>query len=131
MNKEQFYDIVEESISMLPGEFKEKLDNIEIIVRNLPDKETQEKIEKGGLLLGLYTGIPLTVRGSGYGGAFYGFVPPDRIYLYKKNIEKYCSYTRASMINQITDTLFHEIGHYMGLGEEEVRALKYKHIENN
>ena len=126
MKREDFWDVVEKGVEALPKEFAEVLDNVEIMVRNYPDKEMREKIEKDGILLGLYVGLPITKRGAGYGNGFYSFAPPDRIYLFQKNIEKYCRYTGDRIVDQIKDTLFHEIGHYMGLDEDEVSTLKYK-----
>ena len=126
MKREEFWEVVEKGVNALPEEFAKVLDNVEIMVRNYPDKETHEKIEKDGLLMGLYVGIPITRRGAGYGSGFYGFAPPDRIYLYQKNIERYCLVTGDLMVDQIKDTLFHEIGHYMGLDEDEVSSLKFR-----
>jgi len=126
MTREKFWNIVEEAVKQLPDEFSTVLDNVEIVVRNYPDKETREKLAPGGLLLGLYKGIPRTARGSGYSSSFYGFTQPDIIHLYQKNIEKYCHATGKSMVGQIKETLLHEIGHYMGLNEEELADLKYR-----
>jgi len=126
VKREDFWEVVEKGIKALPKQIADVLDNVEIMVRNRPDRETRENIEKDGLLLGLYVGTPITRRGDGYGSGFYSFAPPDRIYLFQKNIEKYCRITGDSMVHQIKDTLFHEIGHYMGLNEEEVRKLKFK-----
>lgn len=126
MDRDKFWEVVEKAVAALPPKFANVLDNVEIMVRNYPDKETLAKFPPGGILLGLYTGIPITKRGSGYSSGFYSFAPPDRIYLYQKNIEEYCRMTGDSPVNQIKDTLFHEIGHYMGLNEDEVAGLHYR-----
>lgn len=126
MTRDKFWNVVEEAVKQLPDEFGSILDNVEIIVRNYPDRETRENLAPGGLLLGLYTGIPRTARGAGYSSGFYGFTPPDRIQLFQKNIEKYCHATGKSIVGQIKETLLHEIGHYMGLNEEELADLKYR-----
>ena len=72
-------------------------------------------------LLGLYQGIPLTQRGS-----YYGMAPviPDTITLYRKNIEAICR-TDDEVRRQIVDTLIHEIGHYFGMNEDEIRSAGY------
>lgn len=129
MTREKFWETVESAIKSLPDEFRKVLDNIEVIVQNHPDTDTQEKFAPGGLLLGLYNGVPLTHRGSGFASGNYSFVPPDRIFLYQKNIERYCRDSNKSIVSQIKETLFHEIGHYLGLSEEELEELKYQHLK--
>lgn len=128
MTREKFYQVVEEAIPQLPVEFQEVLDNIEIVVRNRPDKMTRARLKPGTTLLGLYSGIPRTVRGAGYSIGFYSFAPPDRIFLFQKNIEQFCQMTGKSVVAQIKETLFHEIGHFLGLGEAELEDLKYRSI---
>lgn len=129
MNRDEFWTIVEKGVDSLPDEFSKVFDNVEIMVKDYPDKETRAKMAPNGLLLGLYMGVPITKRGVGYSGGFYSMTSPDRIFLYQKNIEAYCKMTRKPIINQIKETLFHEIGHYMGLNEGEVSHLKYKHMK--
>jgi predicted Zn-dependent protease with MMP-like domain len=126
MNRDRFYETIDEAIVDLPAEFKEVIDNIEIIVDDIPDPETAAKFARGGMLLGLYTGIPLTLRGTGYALNNYTFAPPDRIFLYQKNIERYCRDSGKSLVNQIRETLFHEVGHYLGLSEKDLEDLKYR-----
>ena len=48
--------------------------------------------------------------------------PPDHIFLYQKNIEAVLG-TEADVPRQIRDTLLHEVGHYFGLNEEELRGF--------
>jgi predicted Zn-dependent protease with MMP-like domain len=45
---------------------------------------------------------------------------PDHIVLYQKNIEAVCS-SEEEMREQIRQTLLHEIGHYFGMSEEQLR----------
>ena len=73
------------------------------------------------MLLGLYEGIPLNKRGSSYG--VYPAVP-DKITLYKQNIEQVAR-TDAGLRAKIRDVLIHEIAHYFGMNEEEVRQAGY------
>ncbi len=69
-----------------------------------------------GLLLGLFHGIPRTEK-----SVFYS-TPPDHIFLYQKNIEA-ISRSDADVRRQIRATLLHEVGHYFGLSEEELRGV--------
>ena len=49
---------------------------------------------------------------------------PDRIILFKDNIERVC-YSKDELIEKIKEVLIHEIAHYFGMNEEEVRAAGY------
>ena len=103
--------------------FKEALENIGIIVEELPSDEVVRKMKLRSKydLLGLYEGIPLTKRGS-----WYGMQPaaPDKITIYQINIERVCR-TDEELRRKIKDVVIHEIGHYFGMSEEEVRAAGY------
>jgi predicted Zn-dependent protease with MMP-like domain len=51
-------------------------------------------------------------------------VGPDKITLYQTNIEATCT-TEDQVERRIVEVLFHELGHYFGMNEREVRdALK-------
>jgi predicted Zn-dependent protease with MMP-like domain len=49
---------------------------------------------------------------------------PDRIYLYKKNLEAIC-HNREELKDQIRRTVLHEIGHYFGIDDKRLRELGY------
>ncbi len=117
ITQEEFEEIAEEAFNILPAKFRDAVDNVEIVVEDRPSPEDQGRFEGSGRLLGLYKGIPLTHRGP-----WYGTSPtlPDRIYLYQKNIESICR-SRAELQRQITSTLYHELGHYFGMSESEIR----------
>jgi Uncharacterized protein conserved in bacteria len=123
MDVGQFEELVEKSFEELPSEFKEKIENVHIVVQDSPDEEDMRNIQAGrdGLLLGLYSGIPLTKRGIGYG--MYPVVP-DRIKLYKSNIEALCK-TDAEIVEKIKQVLIHEIAHYFGMSDSEIRKAGY------
>ncbi len=46
---------------------------------------------------------------------------PDTITLYQKNIEAR-SHDEESLKRNVFETLVHEIGHYFGMNEREIRA---------
>ncbi|WP_267885891.1 metallopeptidase family protein [Candidatus Kryptobacter tengchongensis] len=101
---------------------KQKLDNVVFIVQDYPDEDELKKSKSNKYnLLGLYTGIPLSRRGTNYG--MYPAMP-DRIFIFKANIERLCK-NENELKKKIREVVLHEIGHYLGMSEEEVRrALK-------
>ena len=46
----------------------------------------------------------------------------DRILLFKRNLEKVAQ-SRSELIEQIQTTVKHEIGHYLGLDEDDLDRL--------
>jgi len=111
MERSKFEALVAQALDGLPKTFREKLTNVAIIVEDRPPQEPD-----GGLLLGLFHGIPRTEKSVFFSS------PPDRIFLYQRNIEAVCA-SDAEVRRQIRETLLHEVGHYFGLREDELRGL--------
>jgi predicted Zn-dependent protease with MMP-like domain len=122
MRREKFEGYVEEALKEIPTKFKKLLQNIAVIVEDRPSKEIYERTGASpfSTLLGHYHGIPFKHRGSYYGNA-----PPDVIVIYQETIEAICE-TEEQIKKKVKEVVFHEIGHYFGLKEEELR-----NIENN
>jgi predicted Zn-dependent protease with MMP-like domain len=108
-SRRQFERLVLEAIGELPSSFRDRLENVAIVVEEWPDRDGPD-----GDLLGLYQGTPLADRGLGY-----HLVPPDRIVIYRRPILALCA-TRAEVIREIRDTVRHEVGHYFGLPESDL-----------
>ena len=108
ITKREFEEIVAAKIEMLPDVIKQRLENIEFFVEESSSPD----------LLGLYHGIPFPNRKS----PSYSLVMPDKIILFKESIEKRCR-TMQELEKKIARVLFHEIGHYMGLDEEDLKKL--------
>jgi predicted Zn-dependent protease with MMP-like domain len=119
LSKKEFESIVQEALELLPTQFREALDNLEILVEDLPGREDLEATGTRQVrsLLGLYSGVPLTERGT-----WYGMTPvtPDRITLFQNNIQR-ISRNREELKDQVLITVFHEIGHYFGMDEDQIR----------
>ncbi len=117
MSRQEFERVVTKALDGLPEEVASYLENIAVVVEDDP---TDEELVDAGLdpetetLFGLYQGMALTDR-----GATYGNVLPDRIVIYRLPLLDECS-DRNELIREIQDTVVHEIGHYFGLGEEDL-----------
>jgi predicted Zn-dependent protease with MMP-like domain len=121
MNKQEFEALVSEiGFSSVPEKFRGFISNVALIIENdvsvalrremnLPDDET---------LLGLYRGIPLAVRGDGYG---VGGRLPDTISLFRSPILEAAAEDGVSVRQMIEETVWHEVAHHFGLDEDEVR----------
>jgi len=115
MEMRDFERLVTDALETLPAFFKEKLDNVEVVVENWPSEEQS----KGQLLLGLYHGVPKTVRGAGY-----SLVLPDKITIFKGPIEIFSRGNQESIKEIVTDTVQHEIAHHFGISDERLKELK-------
>jgi len=118
----QFEQWTREAMRLLPKKFADAIENIAIDVEAYPSMKVRKRLGlgRGQLLLGLYTGVPLTERTHQYG--VFGTVP-DKIVLYKRNIELVAD-TPQDVRVQVAETLLHEVGHYFGMTEEQLRVLE-------
>ncbi len=121
VSREHFEKLAEEALEKLPEEYRKYFTNITIMVEDHPGEEDLKKlnIQKCNLL-GLFSGVPYPKKGNFFS---IPYPLPDRITLYQKNIEGICS-TESQLVEQIKKTLIHEIGHYFGLSEKELRDLE-------
>lgn len=125
MDKESFEKIVEEGIKRIPQEFRNRMDNVVIIVEDNPSAEQVKKIKmrKNQVLFGLYEGVPKTKRIG------YGQVVPDKITIFKNQIES-ISTSEEEIKEIVKDTVWHEIGHFFGMSEEQVREAEKRRKKN-
>ncbi len=112
---EEFEQLVARAIDGLPESFAEMLENVAVVVEEEPDPDDLEalEMEPDEELFGLYQGVPLSERGSGYSAL------PDRIAIYRGPILRGCR-DRREVIREIRDTVVHELGHHFGLDEEDM-----------
>ena len=116
----EFDRLISRAMDELPQEYIKGLDNVAIVYADEPDERQADKagLREGGLLLGLYEGIPMTKRGAGY-----TFVLPDKITLFKYPILA-VSHDAESLFEQIKRTLWHEIAHFYGLDHDRIHFLE-------
>ena len=112
-----FDSLVEKAVEGLPEEFKQYFTNITIMVEDYPSKEDKKLAGSKALLLGLFKGVPYTRKGGFFN---IPYPLPDKIILFQKNIETLCS-SEKELIEQIAKTLIHEVGHFFGFSESDLR----------
>lgn len=119
MHRVRFRRLVQRALDSVPETFAERLDNVEVLVRTRPTTDELEAAGVGqrGTLLGLYQGIPLTVRGHHYGSTL-----PDRILIYQESIESICG-SEAEVVEQVQQTVLHELAHHFGIDDERLDQL--------
>ena len=110
---------VEAGFAAIPNRFREKVRNVAIILEDEPSRTVrrEEGLGPHETLLGLYRGIPLSERGDGYG---VGGTVPDTITLYRTPILDEAGGDPERVARVVRETIWHEVGHYFGLDEDEV-----------
>jgi predicted Zn-dependent protease with MMP-like domain len=118
MKREHFAKVVEEALDSLPQEFRSRIRNVAVLVEDLPPNQpSAQSGQQRRLLLGLFHGVPTTKK-----SIFDLPTGPDYIVLYRKNIEAVCS-SEAEVCEQIRLTVIHELGHYFGLDENQLKDV--------
>ncbi len=105
-----FEQLVEDAIAELPEELRDAVENVAFIVQREPPP--------GEPLLGLYHGVPLTGRTSGYAGA-----APDQITIYSGPLERLYGDDPGLLRRQVRRVVLHEIAHYFGISDERLVEL--------
>ena len=105
-----FEQTVEEALDSLPPELAGLMSNVAVVV--------EEEPPPGAPLLGLYQGVPLTRRGSGYAG-----VPPDKITIFRRPLERLYGGDRARLRREIRRVVLHEVAHHFGISDQRLVEL--------
>jgi predicted Zn-dependent protease with MMP-like domain len=115
VSRQEFEKYVDEALDGLPGEFRKYLENIVVVVEEEPLDEDYEETETPDEdeLFGIFRGVPYFERGSTVSHL------PAQIAIFRGPILRCCP-TRGEAVREIRDTVVHEIGHMLGLGDEEM-----------
>jgi predicted Zn-dependent protease with MMP-like domain len=120
MKKEDFEKLVEEALSGLPRKFKKLIENLVVMVEEEAPLEAYRQTGSSPFsrILGTYHGVPFKHRGP-----YYGNIPPDVISIYQKPIEEICS-TEEEIRDEVRKVVIHEVGHYFGFSDDELREIE-------
>ena len=120
MTHNEFEALVKDALKGLPKEFKNKLQNVDVVIEEDPDMDTVKTLGLGakGRFLGLYQGVPLKDRTH-----YYGIVMPDKITLYKQNIELACKARGLDIREEVKHVIQHEIAHHFGISDKRLKDL--------
>jgi len=122
MDRETFEALVREALDELPEEFARYLENVAVVIEDEPSPELLRSLglnPRRDTLFGLYQGVPLDLRGDSFGNAL-----PDTISIfYRPLVRAYRSPQRLR--EQVRATVVHEIAHFFGMDEDDIRKLGY------
>jgi len=106
-----------EALENLPRSIREYVEEVPVLVEDYPSRELLVRENVSPQILGIYFGVPRTELELSAQQA-----DLTRVVLFKKNLEKVCR-DRDDLIEQIQITVRHEIGHHLGLSEEDLERL--------
>ena len=117
---EEFEQIVREAIDAIPEKYGKRIDNLAFVVEDEPNENQRQKLKlhPHATLFGLYEGIPLTRRPSGY-----NLVLPDKITIFRHPAQL-ASNSMKELKKHVRHTIWHEVAHYYGLGHEQIDNLE-------
>ena len=132
MDRARFEQFVAQAVEALPPKFQAKIKNVAFVVRDEPTKRqleenpgdparTTDGVQSGeGDLLGLYEGVPLIEREG------VDTLLPDKISIFQKPIERMAAADGVPVADVVRDTVWHEVGHYVGFDDEQIERLEKK-----
>jgi predicted Zn-dependent protease with MMP-like domain len=119
VSTDEFERIVETALDSVEAPLRARMsaDNLMIIVQaDLTDDDRDNDIDEH--VLGFYQG--------GTESSFSAFEYPKRIVLLQRNIENWCS-NHAELVDQVTDTVLHEVAHYFGMNHRDIGQTRLHH----
>jgi predicted Zn-dependent protease with MMP-like domain len=105
-----FEQAVRDAIDVLPEDLRSAMSNVAIVVDDESPADSP--------VLGLYQGVPLTRRGT-----WYAAVPPDKITIYRRPIERIAGTDPARLHEQVRRVVLHEIAHHFGISDERLLEI--------
>ncbi len=120
IDREQFEAIVTRAVRALPGEFRDRLANLEFAVEDWArhDDYARTDTPAGSTILGIYRGIPLPKRGAGY-----NMTLPDRIVIFQQPLQRQAT-DADDLADRIQHVVKHEIAHYFGISDDRLREIE-------
>jgi predicted Zn-dependent protease with MMP-like domain len=116
LTRAEFEGVVKEALASLPKRFAHLVENVIVSVEDEPtaeDLEADDDVEDGSELLGIYRGVALTDRTHD------APLLPDEIAIFRGPIGRVAR-TREEAVYEVRETVMHELGHYFGLGDDDM-----------
>ena len=121
LSREAFGTHLSRAMDRLPVKYRRHLEQVAVTVDDLPSDGIIADQEDTPLdpeqLLGLFVGVSLDRQSSLSPGDL-----PPRILLFQRNLER-MALDHEELEEEIAITLYHELGHYLGLSEDELEQI--------
>jgi predicted Zn-dependent protease with MMP-like domain len=111
MDRRRFEGLVARAIDDVPPPFAAALDEVAVMVEDRAPADDPD-------LYGVYQGVPLDEPWAACGGL------PARIVVYMRPLIDDCA-SDAEIVEEVRITVLHELGHHLGMDEEQLDELGY------
>jgi predicted Zn-dependent protease with MMP-like domain len=126
-SRRRFDEIFAQVLAEMPALVHELIERVPLHVEDYPSAEVMARtgVRRRDALCGLFTGIPINHKSIEHSGTL-----PDVVTVYREGIlraarDAYGRIPTQRLREEIRITILHELAHYHGLGEEELRELGY------
>lgn len=119
VSAEEFERIAADALESIPGELRARMDADNLMITIQPDATEDDRGR----------GIDMRVLGYFQGSTDSTFSPsgyPKRIVLLQHHIERWSS-TREELVDQVNDTVLHEVAHYFGMNHDDIDKTRLRH----
>ncbi len=115
ISPQEFERYVEEALAGIPPSFRRYLENALVVVEEEPTEEDYEETEtpENEELFGIFRGVPFFERDAVASHL------PAQVAIFRGPILRNCQ-SRGEAIREIRDTVVHEVGHMLGLADDEM-----------
>ncbi len=107
------FEEAEVVLAQLPADLRAEAETVLLLTA---DRSTRDAPGSAMMTLGLYEGVPLVER-----HADSVLLTPDRITLFRLPLQSLAQ-TETALRQRMRKTLIHELGHFFGFDEEELRV---------
>jgi predicted Zn-dependent protease with MMP-like domain len=117
LTRAEFERVVSDALDSLPKRFADMVQNVIVTVEDEPSLDDLDSFEddedRESELLGIYRGVALTERSHDM------TLLPDEIAIFRGPINR-VTHTREEAVEEVRETVIHELGHYFGLDDHEM-----------
>ena len=113
-----FERLVERALATIPMPFAEALDEVAIVIDDVPTDEqlSENGVEGDDTLYGLYEGVPRTEWGADWGSM------PNKISLFRIPLEADFP-DPDDLADEVWVTVVHELAHHLGIDDDRLDEL--------
>ena len=119
VSTEEFERIVNDALDSIAVPLRARMDadNLMITIQQVAsDDDRDDDIDEH--VLAFYEGDNEST--------FSAYEYPKRIVLLQRHIENWCT-TYAELVDQVTDTVLHEVAHYFGMSHADISQTRLRH----